>query len=116
MADRKIEYGVADPGFSPGDLLKPFAWIGGGSLRLLAALGRSGYLARDAVRAVRRVEIWMPLFARHLTEVGVASIPLALFILAFTGVVLAIQASYTFTGTVPLYFVGVSPRRSAPCG
>ncbi|HZD05922.1 MAG TPA: ABC transporter permease, partial [Longimicrobiales bacterium] len=31
---------------------------------------------------------------------------LALFILGFTGVVLAIQASYTITGTVPKYFVG----------
>ena len=37
--------------------------------------------------------------------IGVASIPIALFILTFTGVVIAIQASYTFTGTVPLYFV-----------
>ena len=106
MADRKIEYGVADPGFSPGDLLKPFAWVGDGSLRLLAALGKSGYLAKDALRAFRKFDIWTPLFSRHLTELGVNSIPLALFILAFTGVVLAIQASYTFTGTVPLYFVG----------
>jgi phospholipid/cholesterol/gamma-HCH transport system permease protein len=29
-----------------------------------------------------------------------------LFIAAFTGVVLALQASYTFTGAVPMYFVG----------
>jgi phospholipid/cholesterol/gamma-HCH transport system permease protein len=42
----------------------------------------------------------------HLAGVGVASIPIALFILMFTGIVMAIQASYTFTGTIPLYFVG----------
>ncbi|OGU34032.1 MAG: hypothetical protein A3K13_07500, partial [Gemmatimonadetes bacterium RIFCSPLOWO2_12_FULL_68_9] len=30
----------------------------------------------------------------------------ALFIAVFTGIVLALQASYTFTGAVPLYFVG----------
>ncbi len=41
-----------------------------------------------------------------MSAVGVASVPIALFIAAFTGIVLAIQASYTFTGTVPLYFVG----------
>src|SRR5439155_643998 len=39
-------------------------------------------------------------------RVGVDSLPVALFIAAFTGVVLALQASYTFTGAVPLYFVG----------
>src|SRR5438105_13466847 len=41
-----------------------------------------------------------------MRRVGVDSLPVALFIAAFTGVVLALQASYTFTGTVPLYFVG----------
>src|SRR5436305_2759172 len=41
-----------------------------------------------------------------MRRVGVDSLPVALFIAAFTGVVLALQASYTFTGAVPLYFVG----------
>jgi phospholipid/cholesterol/gamma-HCH transport system permease protein len=39
-------------------------------------------------------------------RVGVDSVPIALFIAMFTGVVLALQASYTFTGAIPLYFVG----------
>jgi len=30
----------------------------------------------------------------------------ALFLSAFTGIVMALQASYTFTGAIPLYFVG----------
>jgi phospholipid/cholesterol/gamma-HCH transport system permease protein len=42
-----------------------------------------------------------------MAHLGVASLPIALFIAAFTGIVLALQASYTFTGAVPLYFVGV---------
>jgi phospholipid/cholesterol/gamma-HCH transport system permease protein len=41
-----------------------------------------------------------------MARLGVASLPIALFIAAFTGIVLALQASYTFTGAVPLYFVG----------
>jgi phospholipid/cholesterol/gamma-HCH transport system permease protein len=41
-----------------------------------------------------------------MRRVGVDSLPVALFIAAFTGIVLALQASYTFTGAVPLYFVG----------
>ncbi len=72
----------------------------------VAAVGRSGFLAARALRALRQVEIWGPQFVGQLVAIGVASIPIALFILAFTGVVLSIQASYTFTGTVPLYFVG----------
>jgi phospholipid/cholesterol/gamma-HCH transport system permease protein len=36
----------------------------------------------------------------------VDSLPIALFLACFTGIVLSLQASYTFTGAVPLYFVG----------
>jgi phospholipid/cholesterol/gamma-HCH transport system permease protein len=39
-------------------------------------------------------------------HLGVASIPIALFIAVFTGIVLALLASYIFTGAVPTYFVG----------
>jgi phospholipid/cholesterol/gamma-HCH transport system permease protein len=69
-------------------------------------MGRGGYLAAGAAHALRKGDIWGPLLLAQMTAVGVASIPIALFIAAFTGIVLAIQASYTFTGTVPLYFVG----------
>jgi phospholipid/cholesterol/gamma-HCH transport system permease protein len=72
----------------------------------MASLGRGGYLALGAVRALRKADIWAPLFFPQLSAIGVASVPIALFVAAFTGIVLAIQASYTFTGTVPLYFVG----------
>jgi phospholipid/cholesterol/gamma-HCH transport system permease protein len=55
---------------------------------------------------MRNVVIWGPNLIPQMVGVGIASIPIALFIAAFTGIVLALQASYTFTGTVPLYFVG----------
>lgn len=80
--------------------------VGRTVLQGVAAVGQGGQLAHGAVRALRKVDIWGPLFLPQLAAVGVASVPIALFIAAFTGVVLAIQASYTFTGTVPLYFVG----------
>jgi phospholipid/cholesterol/gamma-HCH transport system permease protein len=41
-----------------------------------------------------------------MARIGVESVPIALFIAMFTGIVLALQASYTFTGAMPLYFVG----------
>lgn len=60
----------------------------------------------DTVRAVPKVSIWSRLLIGQMARIGVDSIPIALFIASFTGVVMALQASYTFTGAVPLYFVG----------
>src|SRR5438046_4119414 len=60
----------------------------------------------DLARAVPDVAVWGRLTLVQLRCVGVDSLPVALFIAAFTGVVLALQASYTFRNTVPLYFVG----------
>jgi phospholipid/cholesterol/gamma-HCH transport system permease protein len=37
---------------------------------------------------------------------GVDSLPIGAFIALFTGIVLSLLASYSFTGAVPLYFVG----------
>jgi phospholipid/cholesterol/gamma-HCH transport system permease protein len=87
-------------------LLAPVEWLGRSAIRLISAIGHSGLLAVGAVRALRKIDIWGPLLVPQMVTIGVASIPLALFISAFTGIVLAIQASYTFVGTVPLYFVG----------
>lgn len=72
----------------------------------LAAFGRMGYFLASVARALKDVATWGGLTARQMQRIGVASIPIALFIAAFTGIVLALQASYTFTGAVPMYFVG----------
>lgn len=87
-------------------LLAPLAWLGRATLALVATVGRGAVLAGEATKSFRQVDIWGPLLLPQMVTIGIASIPLALFIAAFTGIVLAIQASYTFVGTVPLYFVG----------
>jgi phospholipid/cholesterol/gamma-HCH transport system permease protein len=87
-------------------ILAPAAAVGRLTLGVVGSVGRGGFLAIGAARALRKLDIWGPHFVPQLAAVGVASVPIALFIATFTGVVLAIQASYTFTGTVPLYFVG----------
>src|SRR5688572_32192388 len=102
----RFQYGVEDPGFKPRHLLEPVRQIGHGFITAIENVGRGGYLALQAARTVKQVDIWGPRFVPLLLSLGVASIPIALFILLFTGMVLAIQASYTFTGTMPLYFVG----------
>ena len=60
----------------------------------------------DTGRALGDVRTWTGLTAAQMRRIGVQSLPIALFIAVFTGVVLALLASYTLTGAVPLYFVG----------
>ncbi len=50
--------------------------------------------------------MWGRLLLPQMARIGVDSVPIALFIAMFTGIVMALQASYTFTGAIPLYFVG----------
>jgi len=80
--------------------------IGRRSVAAVEAVGRVGHFLRDTVRALPDVRTWAGPAIVQMRRIGVDSIPVTLFIAAFTGVVLALQASYTFTGTVPLYFVG----------
>jgi phospholipid/cholesterol/gamma-HCH transport system permease protein len=74
--------------------------------RSLTALGRTGYFVASVGRGLGDVGTWGGLAAGQMRRIGVESLPIALFIAVFTGIVLALQASYTFTGAVPLYFVG----------
>jgi len=85
---------------------RPFFPIGSGVLDFFAAFGRFGSFLAEAVRAVTDLTTWGPLLIVQMKRLGVDSIPIALFLAAFTGIVLALQASYTFTGAIPLYFVG----------
>ncbi|MFQ5538274.1 MAG: MlaE family ABC transporter permease [Gemmatimonadota bacterium] len=80
--------------------------LGRGAVAGVAAVGRAAHLGGSALRSLRKVDIWAPHLVVQMFRIGVASVPIALFIATFTGIVLALQASYTFTGAIPLYFVG----------
>ncbi|MGH7503862.1 MAG: MlaE family ABC transporter permease [Longimicrobiales bacterium] len=84
----------------------PLATVGRAAIDVAAGFGRFGAFAAHSVRALVGVATWGKLVVVQMARLGVASLPIALFIAAFTGIVLALQASYTFTGAVPLYFVG----------
>jgi len=77
-----------------------------------AGFGRFGNFARAGARSIRDVRTWGGMLAFQMVRLGVASLPIALFIAGFTGIVLALQASYTFTGAIPLYFVGVLVQKT----
>src|SRR5688500_10698912 len=60
----------------------------------------------DTARAARDVRTWGSEAVVQARRLGVDSIPIGMFIALFTGIVLSLLASYSFTGAVPLYFVG----------
>lgn len=91
-------------------MANPVTWflgsVGRSALEAAAELGRFAGLAAEMGRALRDAATWGRLVVVQMARIGVESVPIALFIATFTGIVLALQASYTFTGAVPLYFVG----------
>jgi phospholipid/cholesterol/gamma-HCH transport system permease protein len=84
----------------------PLSWVGVRVLATLASLGLFARFLRELVRAFADLRTWMPLAVTQMRRLGVDSLPIAMFLAGFTGIVLALQASYTFTGAIPLYFVG----------
>jgi phospholipid/cholesterol/gamma-HCH transport system permease protein len=87
-------------------LVGPIQAVGRASVSSVATVGRAGFLALGAVRAIRKADVWGPNLLTQMARIGVDSVPVALFIATFTGVVLAQMAEYSFTGAIPLYFVG----------
>lgn len=81
--------------------------VGDSTLDWVAGLGRFGGFLTETGRSLLDVPTWGPLLLLQMRRLGVDSLPIALFLAGFTGIVLALQASYTFTGAIPLYFVGV---------
>jgi phospholipid/cholesterol/gamma-HCH transport system permease protein len=84
----------------------PLAWLGRVSTDAISGFGRFGEFAGATGGAVRDTATWAEKLVGQMARIGVDSLPIAIFIAGFTGIVLALQASYTFTGAIPLYFVG----------
>lgn len=68
--------------------------------------GRAGRFLEEAALALGSARSWLPNATLQMRRLGVDSLPIGLLIAVFTGIVLALLASYSFTGAVPLYFVG----------
>jgi phospholipid/cholesterol/gamma-HCH transport system permease protein len=82
------------------------AALGRRSVGITELFGHLGHFVADTLRAVPDVRTWGRQIFPMMRRIGVDSLPIALFIAAFTGIVLALLASYTVTAAVPLYFVG----------
>jgi len=87
-------------------LLVPIQRIGGVTRSALGSVGRATRFVAEVMVSCREERIWLAQTVLQMRRLGVDSLPIAGFIALFTGIVLALLASYSFTGAVPLYFVG----------
>src|SRR4029077_17838731 len=99
---------------SPGGIFPPvFTYVGRQATVAVSGVGRFGQFMADTVRALPDARTWGAIIFQQMRRIGVDSLPISLFIAAFTGIVLALLASYTFTGAVPLYLVGTLVGKTA---
>ena len=85
---------------------RALATLGRVTRQSVEAVGASVRFAARTVGAVRDVRTWGPSLTLQMRRIGVDSLPIGVFIAVFTGIVLALLASYSFSGAVPMYFVG----------
>lgn len=78
----------------------------------MEAVGSAGRLTFEAGRSLRDIRTWGPNFSLQARQLGVDSLPIGMLIALFTGVVLALLASYSFTGAVPRYLVGTLVQKT----
>lgn len=86
--------------------LRMLSVLGGVTRRGVEAIGELARFTARTVESVRDVRTWGPSATLQMRILGVDSLPIGAFIALFTGIVLSLLASYSFTGAVPLYFVG----------
>jgi phospholipid/cholesterol/gamma-HCH transport system permease protein len=89
-----------------------FLTVGRGVRQFLVTIGTASRLTVESVRALRDVRTWGPNFSQQARQLGVDSLPIGILIAGFTGVVLALLASYSFTGAVPRYLVGTLVQKT----
>lgn len=76
------------------------------------AIGRGARFVRGVARAAAGSRDWFSQVTLHARVLGVGSLPIGMFIALFTGIVLALLASYSVGDIVPPYFVGTLVQKT----
>lgn len=76
------------------------------------SIGEGARFTGAVARAALDVRDWFPQFSAQAVSLGVGSIPIGIFIALFTGIVLALLASYSVGDMVPPYFVGTLVQKT----
>ena len=106
LNDATLDVRLAQPPVPPPAPIRAIALLGRATRRGLERLGDNTRFAAIMLRSVQDVRTWGPGATVQMRRLGVDSMPIGIFIAVFTGIVLSLLASYSFTGAVPLYFVG----------
>ncbi len=86
--------------------------LGAGVRESISSVGSGARFVFDVARAARDTDSWVPMFTLHARTLGVGSLPIGIFIAIFTGIVLALLASYSVGAIVPPYFVGTLVQKT----
>lgn len=85
----------------------------GGLVRgAVEGVGEGARFTGATLRAAVDVADWLPGLSAQARSLGVGSIPIGIFIALFTGIVLALLASYSVGDLVPPYFVGTLVQKT----
>ena len=76
------------------------------------SVGVGARFVQQVGTASRDVRGWWPELTVHARTLGVESLPIGVFIALFTGIVLAMLASYSVGDLVPPYFVGTLVQKT----
>lgn len=93
-------------------IVRAVAGIGSATRRSLSAIGRGARFTADVARASTDLRSWIGEWSTHARVLGVESLPIGIFIALFTGIVLALLASYSVGDLVPPYFVGTLVQKT----
>lgn len=93
-------------------LRERIAGLGSLTRRTIEPIGSGARFTIGVVKATREVSQWLPEFSTHARTLGVDSLPIGIFIALFTGIVLALLASYSVSDMVPSYFVGTLVQKT----
>lgn len=76
------------------------------------SVGAGARFVGDTAVGSKDVRTWLPELTLHARTLGVGSLPIGVFIAVFTGIVLALLASYSVGAMVPPYFVGTLVQKT----
>ena len=86
--------------------------LGANTRGMFVAVGQGARFVADVFRATADLPGWRGEFTTQARILGVDSLPIGIFIAIFTGIVLALLASYSVGDIVPPYFVGTLVQKT----
>ena len=86
--------------------------VGAHTRSAFESVGSGARFVQRVVRSASIASEWLPQFSLHARTLGVGSLPIGIFIALFTGIVLALLASYSVGDLVPPYFVGTLVQKT----